>query len=87
MSFSECLSDSNGAKTNEEAKWRTYLFCVSFLYVCIVFVYGLSELYFYGHSEQQYKHVIYNHINGLSGFTTATFQMNPSELQRKTTTL
>lgn len=49
-----------------------YHFCmfVLCLFMCLS---GLYELYFDGHSDQQYKHVIYNHINDLSGFTTATF--------------
>ncbi len=56
------FSNSNGAKTNEEGDWGhicfVYHFClfVLCLFMCLS---GLYELYFDGHSDQQYKHVIY----------------------------
>ncbi len=56
------FSNPNGAKTYEEGDWGhicfVYHFClfVLCLFMCLS---GLYELYFDGHSDQQYKHVIY----------------------------
>lgn len=86
MRLSKWLSDSNGDKTNVGEVEKIFVSVYHFfmfvmcLFVCVSELY---DLYFDGHSDQQYKHVILKHFSDLSGFTTATFQMNPSELLKK----